>query len=181
MRLVLFFLIVLFLECVYFLARLAVLWCASVACVPVLLCLFCLWCVTSVVVFCVLSVCVYVMCVVAAWREYVCLFWWSWSCVLRLLVGVAAAWFLGCRCAAGVSLLSSLPSPPIYVTSHHLKNKKKPRVLQPAPALLPQKPVVREKEENDLGCCVPIDPVCTLRPNLAPRRTAGAAKKLVRQ
>ena len=79
---------------------------------------------TSVVVFCVLSVCVYVMSVVAAWSEYVCLIWLSWSCELRLLVGVAAAWFLGCQCAAGDSLPGLLPSPPIYVTSHHLKNKK---------------------------------------------------------
>ena len=53
-----------------------------------------------------------------------CLVWVSWSCVLRMFVCVAAAWFLGCLCAAGDSLPSSLPSPPIYVTSHHLFLKK---------------------------------------------------------
>ena len=44
--------------------------------------------------------------------------------MLRLLVRVAAAWFLVCQFAVVISLPSLLPSPPIYVTSHHLKNKK---------------------------------------------------------
>ena len=57
--------------------RMVLLKCRVWVCVPGLLCLFCLWCVTSVVVFCILSVCVYIMCIVAAWSEYVCLIWLS--------------------------------------------------------------------------------------------------------
>ena len=54
------------------------------------------------------------------------------SCVCLILLSrsrvcVAAAWFLGCQCAVGDFLPCLFPSPPIYVTLHHLKNKKKKR------------------------------------------------------
>ena len=45
--------------------------------------------------------------------------------VLCLRGCVAAAWFLVCQFAVVVSLPGLLPSPPIYVTSHHLKKNQK--------------------------------------------------------